>query len=35
MKRELTLYTQPDCMYCDMMKTKLDQWGYYVQRKKY
>ena len=28
MKHELTLYTQPNCMYCDMMKTKLDRWGY-------
>ena len=28
MKHELTLYTQPNCMYCDMMKAKLDEWGY-------
>ena len=28
MKHQLTLYTQPQCMYCDMMKTKLDRWGY-------
>jgi len=28
MKHELTLYTQTNCVYCDMMKTKLDQWGY-------
>ena len=28
MKHQLTLYTQPNCMYCDMMKTKLDRWGY-------
>lgn len=28
MKRELTLYTQPNCMYCDIMKSKLDEWGY-------
>ena len=28
MKHELTLYTQPNCVYCDMMKAKLDEWGY-------
>jgi glutaredoxin len=28
MKHELTLYTQPNCMYCDMMKAKLNEWGY-------
>ena len=28
MKHELTLYTQPNCVYCDMMKSKLDEWGY-------
>ena len=28
MKQQLTIYTQPDCMYCDMMKSKLDNWGY-------
>ena len=28
MKHQLTLYTQPNCMYCDMMKSKLDDWGY-------
>ena len=28
MKHELTLYTQPGCRYCDMMKSKLDEWGY-------
>lgn len=28
MKKELVLYTQPNCMYCDMMKSKLDEWGY-------
>ena len=28
MKHELTMYTQPNCMYCDMMKSKLDDWGY-------
>ncbi len=33
MKHELTLYTQPDCMYCDMMKAKLEQWGYKYKTK--
>jgi glutaredoxin len=33
MKHTLTLYTQPDCMYCDMMKTKLEQWGYKYKTK--
>ncbi len=33
MKHELTLYTQPDCMYCDMMKAKLGQWGYKYKTK--
>lgn len=28
MKHELILYTQPNCVYCDMMKAKLDEWGY-------
>ena len=28
MKHELILYTQPNCVYCDMMKSKLDEWGY-------
>ena len=28
MKHELTLYTQTNCVYCDMMKAKLDEWGY-------
>ena len=28
MKHTLTLYTQPNCMYCEMMKSKLDRWGY-------
>jgi len=28
MKHELTLYTQLNCVYCDMMKAKLDEWGY-------
>lgn len=28
MKQQLTIYTQSDCMYCDMMKSKLDNWGY-------
>ena len=27
MNRELILYTQPNCMYCDMIKAKLDEWG--------
>ena len=26
--RGLTLYTQNDCPYCNMMKTKLQEWGY-------
>jgi len=28
MKHELTLYTQTNCVYCDIMKSKLDEWGY-------
>ena len=24
----LTLYTQNDCPYCEMMKVKLEDWGY-------
>ena len=28
MKHELILYTQPNCVYCDMMKSKLDEWGH-------
>ncbi len=24
----LKLYTKTDCVYCDMMKSKLDIWGY-------
>jgi len=28
MKHQLTVYTKNDCMYCDMMKSKLDIWGY-------
>ncbi len=28
MKHELTLYTQTNCVYCDIMKAKLDEWGY-------
>lgn len=25
---KLTLYTQPNCDFCDMMKMKLKEWGY-------
>ena len=28
MKHQLTIYTKNNCMYCDIMKSKLDQWGY-------
>lgn len=28
MSLELVLYTQTTCVYCDMMKAKLDEWGY-------
>jgi len=27
----LTLYTQNACPYCDMMKTKLEDWGFTYQ----
>ena len=25
---KLTLYTQVDCVFCEIMKAKLDDWGY-------
>ena len=28
MKHQLTIYTKNNCMYCDIMKSKLDRWGY-------
>lgn len=27
MSNSFRLYTQNDCPYCDIMKTKLDEWG--------
>ena len=25
---KLTIYTQVDCVFCEIMKSKLDDWGY-------
>ena len=33
MKHELTLYTKDDCPYCDIMKRKLNEWGYAYKTK--
>ena len=28
---KLTLYTQTDCVFCEIMKSKLDSWGFNYQ----
>lgn len=28
---KLTLYTQTDCVFCEIMKSKLEDWGYTYQ----